>query len=130
MVIKMKLSTVALLACASLAACATPLDPLTEYRYCGPPARTEDGRIKRSREVLRAYKKLHPCPATGLSAGACPGWSINHTIPLASGGCDAVYNLDWMPNAIKSCARPECRDRWERTYYTDPRGVVTLPAGK
>lgn len=127
----MKLSLCLALVCAALAACAAPapaaLDPLTEYRHCGPPERNADGTIKRRRDVLRAYKKLYPCPATGLSTGVCPGWSINHVIPLASGGCDAVYNLDWMPDAIKSCARPECRDRWERTYFTDPPGIVTLP---
>lgn len=120
-------TTAALLACAALVACAAPpLDPLREYRYCGPPERTADGRIKRSREVIRAYRRLYPCPATGQSAGPCPGWAINHTIPLASGGCDAVSNLDWMPTAIKSCARAECRDRWERTYYAEPRGLVRL----
>jgi hypothetical protein len=112
----------------AMSACAqVQLDPMREYRYCGPPKRNADGTIYRSRAVVRAFKKLYPCPATGKSDGVCPGWAINHTFPLALGGCDAVYNLDWMPTSIKSCARPECRDRWERDYFTEPRGVIVLP---
>lgn len=101
----------------SIAIAAPGHDPLKETRYCGVPKRTTEGRILRRADVLYAFRKLYPCPATGQSQGSCPGWAINHTIPLAVGGCDAVYNLDWMPTAIKSCARPECRDRWEREVY-------------
>jgi hypothetical protein len=90
---------------------------LQETRYCGAPERYADGTIKRSRAVLRAFQQRYPCPATGLTTGSCPGWAINHTIPLACGGCDAVFNLDWMPEAIKSCRSPACRDRWERSVY-------------
>ena len=88
-----------------------------ETRYCGAPARNADGSIKRSTAVLNAFKRAHPCPATGLTTGACPGWAANHTIPLACGGCDSVSNLDWMPAQIKSCKEPWCRDRWERNVY-------------
>lgn len=90
---------------------------LTETRYCGTPERDARGQIKRSAAVLRVFQVIHPCPATGQKAGACPGWAVNHVIPLACGGCDAVGNLDWMPTAIKSCAGPACRDRWERNVY-------------
>lgn len=90
---------------------------LQETRYCGSPVRNADGSIKRSALVLRAFQRLHPCPATGSTEGSCPGWSLNHVIPLACGGCDAVSNLDWMPNEIKTCREPWCRDRWERKVY-------------
>lgn len=90
---------------------------LTETRYCGTPVRNADGSIKRSSTVLAAFQKAHPCPATGKTDGKCPGWAINHTIPLACGGCDSVANMDWMPDEIKSCAQPWCRDRWERKVY-------------
>ena len=106
---------------------APAVDPLKEYRQCGIPKRTVDGTIKRRSNVLTAYKKLHPCPVTGKSMGSCPGWAINHIIPLAKGGCDSVINLAWMPNQIKSCASPYCIDRWERTYYGDPHGIVIFP---
>ena len=95
------------------------VDParLAETRYCGTPVRNADGSIKRSTAVVNAFKRAHPCPSTGLATGACPGWSANHTIPLACGGCDAVSNMDWMPAQIKSCSQPWCRDRWERNVY-------------
>jgi hypothetical protein len=100
------------------------IDPLREVRQCGAPARLADGTIRRRSDVLTAYKKAHPCPVTGKSTGACPGWSVNHIIPLASGGCDAVSNMMWLPNQAKSCAADYCIDRWERVYYGDPHGLV------
>lgn len=96
---------------------------LQETRYCGAPARNADGSIKRSTAVLNAFKRIHPCPANGMTTGACPGWALNHVIPLACGGCDSVANLDWMPNEIKSCAEPWCRDRYERKIYDSLAGI-------
>lgn len=98
-------------------ATAQPLDPYKDFRYCGAPARTADGSIKRSASVSAAFRKLHPCPSTGLTTGACPNWSMDHVIPLACGGCDAVYNLQWLPNAIKSTSASYSKDRWERLIY-------------
>lgn len=85
-------------------------------RYCGTPARDADGRIARSAEVLRDFKRIHPCPSTGKTYGACPGWAIDHVIPLANGGCDQIGNLQWLPNNLKSCPAI-CKDRWERNVY-------------
>ena len=91
--------------------------PLEETRYCeAEPKRTADGSILRRADVLRAFRDLYPCPATGEKRGACPGWSIDHVIPLAVGGCDSVSNLQWLPNHLKSCA-VTCKDRWERDIY-------------
>lgn len=91
--------------------------PLQEMRYCGPPARLADGSIKRRADVLTAFKKAHPCPVTKLSTGACPGWAIDHVIPLVCGGCDSVNNLQWLPNGIKSAAGILPKDRWEQSVY-------------
>lgn len=90
------------------------LDRLVDYRQCGFVDRYDSGAIKRSSAVLSAFKKLHPCPSTGLTTGSCPGWSMNHSIPLACGGCDAVYNITWTPYQIKTCSEPWCIDRYER----------------
>jgi hypothetical protein len=90
---------------------------LTETRYCGDPARDKSGKIARRAVVTAAFKRIHPCPATGKPTGACPGWAIDHVVPLAVGGCDAVPNLQWLPTSIKSCQRPECKDRFERRVY-------------
>lgn len=91
--------------------------PLVDIRYCGTPARDATGEISRSASVIRAFRKQHPCPTTGKITGACAGWSIDHVVPLSCGGCDAVWNMQWLPNSIKSCAGTTCKDRWERKVY-------------
>ena len=88
--------------------------PYEETRYCGPPKRYANGYIKRSSIVLKHFQAIHPCPSTGLPTGKCPGWSMNHVLPLACGGCDEVSNLQWLPNDIKSCVDDHCVDRFER----------------
>lgn len=89
---------------------------LDETRYCGEPKRDVQGRIVRRADVLDAFAKRYPCPATGERKRSCKGWAIDHVIPLAVGGCDAVGNLQWLPNRLKSCAK-HCKDRWEREVY-------------
>lgn len=107
--------SITLVCCAS--AFALDASQLVETRYCGVPQRTASGGIVRSQAVVNAFKKHHPCPATGKASGACPGWQINHVIPLACGGCDSVSNMDWMPTKIKTCKEDWCRDRYERKIY-------------
>lgn len=66
----------------------------------------------RSAAVLRAFQRLHPCPANGHIAGACPGWVKDHIIALCDGGADAVANLQWQTVAqgrVKD--RAECRHK-------------------
>jgi hypothetical protein len=93
------------------------LDPLVDYRYAGVVVRDADGSIHRSSKPLTAFKKKWACPSTGAHTGACPGWAIDHVIPLACGGADAIYNMQWMPDAGKSCAADYCKDRYERKIY-------------
>lgn len=113
----MKLNALLLLLL-SVSVNAADLDPYTDYRYCGPNiARDADGSTARSTKVLAAFKKIHPCPSTGRTYGSCPGWAMDHDWPLACGGCDAVFNLSWMPNVIKSCAGTTCKDRYEIEMY-------------
>lgn len=109
------------------------LDHKTEYRVCGPAKRDSAGHIVRNQSVLTAHQKLHPCPSTGLQTGACPGWAQDHDIPLVKDGCDAVFNLSWMPidtterRGIKSCAKASgvlCKDRYEQQIYSNPIVVV------
>lgn len=75
---------------------------LTETRYCGAPRRDANGVIIRRADVIYAYRKIHPCPATSkLGMGACPDWALNHNISLACGGCDSVSNLSFMRSDAK-----------------------------
>ena len=92
-------------------------DPLTDYRYGGEVVRNADGTIKRSTKVINTFRKKWACPSTKQFTGACPGWAIDHVVPLACGGRDAVFNMAWMPDTGKSCAADYCKDRWERVVY-------------
>lgn len=92
------------------------IDSFTEYRYCGEPQRDKEGKIKRSTKVINKFKELHPCPSNGSTKGACEGWAIDHVIPLACGGCDAVSNMQWLPNELKSREKTG-KDRFERVIY-------------
>lgn len=59
--------------------------------------------VHRSRAVTRAFQRTHPCPATGKTTGACPGWVKDHVKALclgtAAGGVDTVANMQWQPSA-------------------------------
>jgi hypothetical protein len=92
-------------------------DIKNDPRYCGEPARTPAGTIVRSAKVRSDYKKIVPCPITGLSTGACPGWQIDHIVPLVCGGCDRLDNVAWMDNRIKTCADDWCKDRYEQKVF-------------
>jgi hypothetical protein len=63
----------------------------------------------RSREVTREFQREHPCPSTGLTTGACPGYRKDHVKALACGGPDAVSNMQWQ-----TIAAARAKDRWER----------------
>jgi len=53
-------------------------------------------RHKRSAEAKSTFRSANPCPATGKSRGACPGYVIDHVIPLCAGGADAPSNMQWQ----------------------------------
>lgn len=92
-------------------------NPLLDNRYVPEIKRDAKGQISRRADVLAAFKRIHPCPSTGKSSGACPGWSLDHIIPLSVYGADSVSNLQWLPNELKTCAGSICKDRWERRVY-------------
>ena len=58
--------------------------------------RDSHGRIKRSSSAKTEFKKSRPCPATGKSSGACPGYVIDHVKPLKRGGADHPSNMQWQ----------------------------------
>jgi hypothetical protein len=62
--------------------------------------------------ALKAFRWLHPCPSTGQWSGACPGYSVSHTVPLACGGPDVPRNMQWKTKAqIKAIEQRGCAKR-------------------
>ena len=43
--------------------------------------RDSHGRIKRSETAKRDFEHHHPCPSTGKTSGACPGYVVDHIVP-------------------------------------------------
>ncbi len=70
--------------------------------------RDSHGRIKRSEEARAAFERSHPCPATGRSSGACPGYVVDHIVALKRGGADAPSNMEWQ-----TIEAAKAKDRWE-----------------
>ena len=69
---------------------------------CSTCARTASGRIKRSTAARREFRCENPCPATGETSGACPGYVIDHRIALECGGRDEPGNMQWQTRADAS----------------------------
>lgn len=90
----------------------------SDPRFCGTEVKREpSGKIARDMHEVFKFRAIYPCPATGLVTGACPGWAVDHVIPLACGGCDVIGNMQWLPNEIKNHSGPFPKDRWERKIY-------------
>lgn len=63
---------------------------------------------QRSHAARTEFKRAHPCPATGQPRGACPGYVVDHVIPLCAGGPDAAHNMQWQ-----TVAEAKVKDRQE-----------------
>ena len=50
----------------------------------------------RSPRMVRDFRALHACPATAMPRGACPGYQVDHVVPLCAGGVDAPANMQWL----------------------------------
>jgi hypothetical protein len=75
-----------------------PQGPSGTHRknYSQTAPRDNRGHIQRSGKAKDAFKKSHPCPSTGKSSGACPGYVIDHIKALKRGGADAPSNMQWQ----------------------------------
>lgn len=51
----------------------------------------------RDHAAHRAFRAAHPCPSTQKTTGRCPGFVVDHIIPLCIGGPDAPANMQWQP---------------------------------
>lgn len=52
--------------------------------------------LARSAKAVRAFRALHECPATGKHGGPCPGFVVDHIIPLCLHGPDHPDNMQWQ----------------------------------
>lgn len=50
----------------------------------------------RSPAVKAEFRRLAPCPATGKTTGACPGYQVDHRLALCAGGPDHATNMQWL----------------------------------
>jgi hypothetical protein len=65
---------------------------------------------ERSSAVRAAFQRAHPCPSTGKTTGACPGYRLDHIASLCwdpSG--DVIGNLQWQ--TIEDAKK---KDRFEK----------------
>ena len=74
-------------------ATSTPRVSHASHLRCASCDRDEHGRIVRSRDAKKAFKK-----GTGFPRGR-PGYVIDHIVPLACGGSDRPSNMQWQTKA-------------------------------
>ena len=70
--------------------------------------RDAHGRIARDPHAKESFRRTHPCPATGKTYGACPGWVVDHIHALKHGGADDPSNMRWQ---TRTAAKE--KDKWE-----------------
>jgi hypothetical protein len=68
-------------------------------------------------EIL--FRLANPCPATGLTQGACRGYVIDRVIPIVCGGEEEPANMQWQ-----TLAEAKEKDRWEKIGCRKGRKLV------
>ena len=76
--------------------------------YCASCERDAGGRIKRDSAARRAFQAANPCPSITATARSCPGYVIDHIVPLKRGGEDTPQNMQWQ-----TVADSKAKDRRE-----------------
>lgn len=66
-------------------------------------------RAHRSHVATRDFQRANPCPGTGERRGRCPGYVIDHVVPLCAGGPDDPANMQWQ-----MVADAKVKDRGEK----------------
>ena len=55
-----------------------------------------EARQVRSAAEVSAFKRQNTCPSTGQRGGKCPGYVVDHVMPLCAGGEDNINNMQWQ----------------------------------
>jgi hypothetical protein len=84
-------------------------------------ARDSGGRIKRDHRQRRAFIEANPCPATGSRdyRKPCPGWHVDHVVPLNCCGADVPSNMKWTPASENLAKGAKCP--WDPPRSRPPR---------
>lgn len=67
-----------------------------------------DAGHKRSYAAKQDFRQSQPCPSTGRVKGPCPGYVIDHVVPLKRGGPDSAPNMQWQ-----TIEDGRAKDGWE-----------------
>jgi hypothetical protein len=65
----------------------------------------------RDKHQRAAFVRSHPCPDTGKTHGRCPGYVVDHIVPLCGGGADRPSNMQWQ-----TVAEGKAKDKEERRF--------------
>ncbi|HKJ23371.1 MAG TPA: YHYH domain-containing protein [Myxococcota bacterium] len=61
-----------------------------------PDAGLEPVAPTRSSAARAEFRRRFACPSTAKTTGPCPGYEVDHKIPLACGGPDTPDNMQWL----------------------------------
>jgi hypothetical protein len=95
--------------------------------FCLSPAvlpNSASAQEHRSSAVAREFQREHPCPSTGQTSGACPGWIKDHIRALKCGGPDDPANIQWQ-----TVAEAKAKDKWELDCARGEGGGSYRPEG-
>ena len=67
------------------------------------------GDPQRGSKAEAEFRAAHPCPATGLTRGACKGYVIDRIVPPVCGGAEDPANMQWQ-----TIAEAKAKNKWER----------------
>lgn len=76
----------------------------------------------RSVAERKEFQRSTPCPSTGKTTGKCPGYVVDHIIPLCAGGADDPANMQWQELAASKAKDKQewrqCREL-KRAHHGD-----------
>lgn len=81
--------------------------------------RDKNGKIARNEHIVKSFKLHNPCPATGKIQVTCPGYIVDHILPLCAYGDDIEDNLQWQTK-VESLKK----DKLENKQCKDIKSVI------